>query len=78
MTYDLQEDSVHLWREICANKLLASVEFILFLNKYDALRSKLRTGIRFADYVVNYNDDDGRKNDADSISRCKFLNRHES
>lgn len=46
------------------------MEFILFLNKYDALRSKLRSGIRFADYVVNYDDKDGTKNDADSIARC--------
>ncbi|KAL5498679.1 hypothetical protein ACEPAH_2034 [Sanghuangporus vaninii] len=63
------EDTFHLWREICANRLLASVEFILFLNKYDALRAKIRAGIRFSDYVVNYDDQDGAKNDAESIAR---------
>ncbi|KAL5514345.1 hypothetical protein ACEPAG_2433 [Sanghuangporus baumii] len=63
------EDTFHLWREICANRLIASVEFILFLNKYDALRAKIRSGIRFSDYVVNYDDQDGAQNDAESIVR---------
>ncbi|EJD05492.1 G-alpha-domain-containing protein [Fomitiporia mediterranea MF3/22] len=70
------EDTYHLWREICANRLLASVEFILFLNKYDALRAKLRSGIRFADYVINYDDENGTKNDADSISRYMLATFH--
>ncbi|THH08173.1 hypothetical protein EW145_g2884 [Phellinidium pouzarii] len=63
------EDTFHLWRTICANRLLSSVEFILFLNKYDVLRAKLKNGARFSDYVVNYNDDGGKLNDADSISK---------
>ena len=48
------------------------MEFILFLNKYDVLRAKLRAGIRFADYVVNYDDQNGTKNDADTIARCEY------
>ncbi|KAH8116122.1 G-alpha-domain-containing protein [Phellopilus nigrolimitatus] len=63
------EDTFDLWSTICGSRLLASVEFILFLNKYDILRAKLRAGARFADYVVNYNDENGKKNDAESIAR---------
>ncbi|KAI5120894.1 hypothetical protein M0805_002994 [Coniferiporia weirii] len=75
-TVNRLEDTFHLWRIICANRLLASVEFILFLNKYDVLRAKLKNGCRFSDYVVNYNDDNRKKNDAESISKYMLATFH--
>ncbi|KAJ6476631.1 guanine nucleotide binding protein, alpha subunit [Mycena vulgaris] len=50
------EDSLKVWRTICSNKLLISVEFILFLNKVDILTRKLRSGIRFANHVTSFRD----------------------
>ncbi|KAJ6499584.1 guanine nucleotide binding protein, alpha subunit [Mycena vitilis] len=47
-------DSLKLWRTICSNKLLTSVEFILFLNKVDILTRKIQSGIRFAEHVTSY------------------------
>ncbi|KAJ6590515.1 guanine nucleotide binding protein, alpha subunit [Mycena vulgaris] len=47
-------DSLKLWRTICSNKLLISVEFILFLNKVDILTRKLHSGIRFAEHVTSF------------------------
>ncbi|KAJ7336398.1 guanine nucleotide binding protein, alpha subunit [Mycena albidolilacea] len=47
-------DSLKLWRTICSNKLLTTVEFILFLNKVDILTRKIQSGIRFAEHVTSY------------------------
>ncbi|KAJ7484668.1 guanine nucleotide binding protein, alpha subunit [Mycena latifolia] len=47
-------DSLKLWRTICSNKLLISVEFILFLNKVDILTRKIQSGIRFAEHVTSF------------------------
>ncbi|KAJ7770590.1 guanine nucleotide binding protein, alpha subunit [Mycena metata] len=47
-------DSLKLWRTICSNKLLLSVEFILFLNKVDILTRKIKSGIRFAEHVTSF------------------------
>ncbi|KAJ7143332.1 guanine nucleotide binding protein, alpha subunit [Mycena crocata] len=47
-------DSLKLWRTICSNKLLMSVEFILFLNKVDILTRKIQSGIRFAEHVTSF------------------------
>ncbi|KAJ7749334.1 guanine nucleotide binding protein, alpha subunit [Mycena maculata] len=49
-------DSLKLWRTICGNKLLLSVEFILFLNKVDILTRKINSGVRFADHVTSFRD----------------------
>jgi len=48
------EDSMHLWREICRNKLLINVNFILFLNKVDLLKKKLESGIQVNKYLTQY------------------------
>ncbi|KAF7374431.1 hypothetical protein MSAN_00327200 [Mycena sanguinolenta] len=53
-TVNRLEDSVQLWRTICSNKLLTTVEFILFLNKVDILTRKIRSGIHFAEHVTSY------------------------
>ncbi|KAJ7207052.1 guanine nucleotide binding protein, alpha subunit [Mycena pura] len=47
-------DSLRLWRTICSNKLLVTVEFILFLNKVDILTRKIQSGVRFAEHVTSY------------------------
>ncbi|KAJ7843731.1 guanine nucleotide binding protein, alpha subunit [Mycena olivaceomarginata] len=59
-------DSAAIWTSIIANKLLQNTNIILFLNKIDILEAKLRSGIRFADYVASYGK---RPNDFDSASR---------
>ncbi|KAF8804723.1 G-alpha-domain-containing protein [Phlegmacium glaucopus] len=47
-------DSLRLWQVICSNRLLASVGFVLFLNKVDILDSKLKSGIQFSSFVPSY------------------------
>ncbi|KIJ25812.1 hypothetical protein M422DRAFT_38462, partial [Sphaerobolus stellatus SS14] len=67
------EDSLLLWRAVVANKLLANVNIILFLNKCDLLQSKLEAGVHLNQYMTSYGD---RPNDTESISkyfRSKFL-----
>jgi hypothetical protein len=61
-------DSLHLFRAICANKLLSGVNIVLFLNKLDILKAKLEAGIELKKYILSYGD---RPNDADSA--CKFF-----
>ncbi|KAF8958804.1 guanine nucleotide binding protein, alpha subunit [Flammula alnicola] len=39
------EDSFLLWRKICPSKLLAKATMILFLNKCDLLKRKLKSGV---------------------------------
>ncbi|KAF8621238.1 hypothetical protein AX15_007950 [Amanita polypyramis BW_CC] len=59
-------DSMRLWEQICANKILASVELILFLNKLDILDAKLKSGIQIASYITSYGD---RPNDTKHVSK---------
>ncbi|KAI0827068.1 G-alpha-domain-containing protein [Trametes gibbosa] len=66
------EDSVLLWKSICSNPLLGKTSLILFLNKIDIFKAKLRAGIQFGQYIVSYG---ARPNDYDSTSaymRRKF------
>ncbi|KAJ8073750.1 hypothetical protein PM082_012028 [Marasmius tenuissimus] len=60
-------DSMKLWRTICANKLLASVDLILLLNKIDILDSHLKSGIQFSKYVTSYSKD--KPNTVESVSK---------
>jgi len=48
------EDSVILWKEICSNKLLQDSQIILFFNKMDILKAKLRGGLIIKDYVPSF------------------------
>ncbi|KAJ7681133.1 guanine nucleotide binding protein, alpha subunit [Mycena rosella] len=71
-TVNRLEDSVLLWRALCANPLLASVDLVLFLNKCDLLERKLASGVKLARYVRSYAD---RENSVEAIStylRSKF------
>jgi guanine nucleotide-binding protein subunit alpha len=60
------EDSFLLWRSVVSNKLLASVNIVLFLNKCDLLQGKLDAGVRLNHHMVSYGD---RPNDYDSVSK---------
>ncbi|KAG6878848.1 hypothetical protein C0992_007157 [Termitomyces sp. T32_za158] len=48
------EDSIILWKSICESKLLAKTQLILFLNKCDLLRRKLKRGIKVKDFLPSY------------------------
>lgn len=47
-------DSLRLWQMISRNRILQSVELILFLNKLDILDAKLKSGIQFRQHEVSY------------------------
>ncbi|KAF9057071.1 guanine nucleotide binding protein, alpha subunit [Panaeolus papilionaceus] len=59
------EDSFKLWTSIVSNQLLKNTNIILFLNKIDILRAKLKSGILLKDHVVSYGD---RPNDVDNTT----------
>ncbi|KAJ7602960.1 heterotrimeric G protein alpha subunit [Mycena polygramma] len=50
------EDSTLLWRSICSSKLLTKTQLILFLNKCDLLKRKLKRGIKVKTYLPSYGD----------------------
>ncbi|KAJ7753594.1 G-protein alpha subunit [Mycena maculata] len=50
------EDSVVLWKEICANPLLQNCQIILFFNKMDILKAKLKGGLIIKEYVPSFAD----------------------
>ncbi|KAF5313437.1 hypothetical protein D9611_008484 [Ephemerocybe angulata] len=50
------EDSILLWTSICSSKLLSKTQLILFLNKCDLLRRKLKRGVKVAQYLPSYGD----------------------
>ncbi|CAA7268550.1 unnamed protein product [Cyclocybe aegerita] len=62
------EDSFLLWRSICGSKLLSKASMILFLNKCDLLKKKLRSGIPVKKYLPSYGE---RPNDASAV--VKYL-----
>ncbi|KAG8869072.1 hypothetical protein FRC20_002221 [Serendipita sp. 405] len=59
------EDSLQLWKAVCSSKLLQKSEIILFLNKCDILQAKLTSGIKFSDWVPNF---DGQ-NSLDGVTK---------
>jgi len=66
------EDSLLLWQYVISNKLLATVNIVLFLNKCDLLKRKLESGVRLTHHMPSYGD---RPNDYESVSnyfRLKF------
>ncbi|KAG5650297.1 hypothetical protein H0H81_012716 [Sphagnurus paluster] len=48
------EDSFLLWRTICASPILAKSTIILFLNKCDLLKRKLRSGAMVKKYLPSF------------------------
>ena len=69
-TVNRLEDSVLLWKSICANPLLGKTNLILFLNKIDIFRAKLDAGIVFGQYIISYGN---RANDFESTSSCECV-----
>ncbi|KAI0635319.1 G-alpha-domain-containing protein [Trametes polyzona] len=47
-------DSFSTWKTVCSSRLLATVQFILLLNKTDLLDSRLKAGVQFSKYVESY------------------------
>jgi len=59
-------DSFHMWYSICSNKLLAHVQFILFLNKCDQLKRRLDSGEVFVkDHIKSFKN---RSNDYKTVA----------
>ncbi|KAG8942591.1 hypothetical protein FRC04_003578 [Tulasnella sp. 424] len=70
------EDSLLLFRSICANKLLGKVNIVLFLNKIDILEKKLKAGVKVSRYVRSYGD---RPNEVQQVANyflTKFIAVH--
>jgi len=63
------EDSMHQWRKICRNRLLANIDLILCFNDLDILQRKLEAGIQFNSYLTRY---DG-PNTLFDVCRCEWL-----
>ncbi|KAG6853545.1 hypothetical protein C0991_003336 [Blastosporella zonata] len=62
------EDSFLLWRAICTSKILSKSTIILFLNKCDILRKKIKSGVQVNMFLPSYGD---RPNDA--VTVLKYL-----
>jgi len=62
------EDSFLLWRTVCSSKLLCKATVILFLNKCDLLKRKLRSGVQVAKFLPSFGE---RSNDAATV--VKYL-----
>ncbi|EKM74867.1 hypothetical protein AGABI1DRAFT_47251 [Agaricus bisporus var. burnettii JB137-S8] len=70
------EDSLNLWREICANRLLSGANLILFFNKKDVLAATLSAGVQVVRYVPSFGD---APNDITSVTKYfkdKFKSYH--
>lgn len=61
------EDSIILWTSICSSKLLARTQLILFLNKCDLLRRKLKRGVKVNAFLPSYGD---RPNEVIPVVKC--------
>ncbi|KAH8089871.1 G-alpha-domain-containing protein [Cristinia sonorae] len=48
------QDSFILWKSIVSSKLLANCAIILFMNKYDLLAKKIKSGAIVKNYTVSY------------------------
>ncbi|RXW17378.1 hypothetical protein EST38_g8483 [Candolleomyces aberdarensis] len=62
------EDSFLLWRTVCTSRLLLRASLILFMNKCDLLKRKLKAQVKVKNYLPSYGD---RPNDAATV--VKYL-----
>ena len=69
-TVNRLEDSIVLWKAICSAKLLAKAKLILFLNKCDLLKRKLKRGVQFNKYLHDYG---SRPNEVMAVVKCAVL-----
>ncbi|TFK74544.1 G-alpha-domain-containing protein [Pluteus cervinus] len=58
-------DSFQMWRSICSSKLLAHVQLILFLNKCDQLKRRLKHNVMVKEHIQSFKD---RSNDYKTVS----------
>ncbi|KAH7106855.1 G-protein alpha subunit [Auriculariales sp. MPI-PUGE-AT-0066] len=66
------EDTFLLWKDVVSNKLLAKVIVVLFMNKTDVLRTKIKTGVDVRKYVPRF---EGNVKEAEEVTkyfRAKF------
>lgn len=61
------EDSINLWTALCGSKLLSRTQLILFLNKCDLLKRKLKRGTRLNQHIPSYGN---RDNDVVTAVKC--------
>ncbi|KAH8111204.1 G-alpha-domain-containing protein [Phellopilus nigrolimitatus] len=66
------EDSFLLWKAVCANRLLAKTQLVLFLNKCDLLGKKLAAGVQMRDYVPSFGDRSNTSGTVAKYLRTKF------
>ncbi|KAH9852465.1 G-alpha-domain-containing protein [Lenzites betulinus] len=72
-------DSFTTWKIICSSKLLATVQFIMLLNKTDLLDARLKSGIRFSKYVESYKGEDDLEGVLEYLKRkLAAIHRHHS
>jgi hypothetical protein len=62
------QDSFMLFETIIRSKLLSKATIVVFLNKIDVLKEKLKDNIMVKDYITNYGD---RSNDVRTVVRCQ-------
>ncbi|KIY68130.1 heterotrimeric G protein alpha subunit [Cylindrobasidium torrendii FP15055 ss-10] len=48
------EDSTILWQAICSTKILERTQLIVFMNKCDLLKRKLKQGVQVKNYLTSY------------------------
>jgi hypothetical protein len=65
---ELQWDTFLLWKGVCKHHLLKKATFIVLLNKRDVLDAKIRSGVKFRQFVTSYKD---RPNKTENILECK-------
>ncbi|KIO17618.1 hypothetical protein M407DRAFT_84799, partial [Tulasnella calospora MUT 4182] len=70
------EDSLLLFRSICANNLLGKVNIMLFLNKIDILERKLKAGVKVSRYVPSYGERPNELQPVASYFLSKFMAVH--
>lgn len=66
MAVNRVQDSLELFTKICKNPLLAKTEIVLFFNKMDLLKDKLRAGVKIADFIPSYGN---RPNDQQVVQK---------
>ena len=57
-----------MWKDIVSNRLLADVIIVLFMNKTDILKAKIKAGVDVRKYVPQF---EGNVKEADDVIKCK-------
>ncbi len=73
--HGIQMDSFNAWKTVYSSPLLASVQFILLLNKTDLLDARLKSGMQFSTYVESYKGENDREHVTDCASGSTFYRR---